>query len=342
MDSRVHGAVARGAGLTTASALHDLGIDPRLVRRWLRQGLLVRVWWGVYTTGEVWADWDEFRDRPRARIRAAEHTLRIPHAFSHDSAALLQGVPLISPRRAAVHVTRRHLRGSRTISSIHHHGGRYQPDQLVEIDGLPALDVPRTVADLAREHGYRAGLVAADGAMQLGVRRHELEAAARPMTGWPHSRVVRQVISDADPGAESVLETLGRELLVECGLDVSETQFPVVTSSGVAWCDLRVGCHVVECDGRTKSRPREAGGLAGRDLEQVLWDERRRQREVCGAGLGMSRLVWADMWGEARTHAKQRVLQEEAVTRARFGSILPPHLEETARRLRGQRYRTAG
>ena len=103
-----------------------------------------------------------------------------------------------------------------------------------------------------------------------------------------------------------------------------------------------MGCHIVECDGRSKSRPVADGGLADRELERILWDERRRQREVCSVGLGMSRLVWTDYWGAARERAKERLLREEQVTRQRFGDTLPAHVEEFAQRMRGGRYRVAG
>lgn len=342
MDSRLRACVAAGDGLATAEALRAHGFTTRQITAWVRTGVLVAVRRGVYTTCELWESWDAFSARPLARIRAAATVIEIACVFSHDSAAIVHELPLLWPQGAAVHVSREDMRGSRVKGGVHHHGARFRPEQVQIVEGLEVLDRPRTVVDIAREHGYRAGLVAADGAMQQGITRDQLREAAGDMAGWPYSLTVRSVVKDADPGAESVIETLGRELLMECGLGPIETQFPVPVSGGVAWCDLRVGCHIVECDGRSKSRPLVDGGLADRDLEQILWDERRRQREVCAVGLGMSRLVWDDFWGDARERAKGRLLREEAVTRRRFGDTLPPHLEEFARKLRGRRYRAAG
>jgi hypothetical protein len=340
MEARMRAAVAAGRGLVTTRSLRRAGIPPRLIAGWVRAGTLVAVRRGVYTTAELWASWDAYRERPRARVRAVSLTLQVPHVFSHDSSALLHDLPLLQPQESAVHVTRRHLRASTTKAGVHHHGARYDHSQVVAVGGLDALDIARTVVDVAREHGYRAGLVAADGAMQLGVSRTDLEAVAATMSGWPDSLVVKAVVADADPGAESAAETLGRELLMEIGLQPIETQFPVQIPGGTAWCDMRVGCHIVEVDGRAKTKPAGDGGLATRDLEALLWSERRRQREVCAPGLGMSRLVWADYWGQARERAKSRILREVAVTRDRFGDTLPAHLEEFAQRMRGHRYRT--
>ena len=237
MDARVKAAVARGHGLVTTRQLRELGVDPRRVAAWVKGGKLVAVRRGVYTTRELWESWDVYRARPIARVRAVELTLGLPHVLSHDSAGLVTGVPLLRPQDADVHVSRLHLRGSMSRGGVHHHGARYSPADVVVVDGLRTLDVPRTVADLAREHGYRAGLVAADGAMQLGVSRAELEAAAAAMVGWPESLTVNAAIADADPGAESVAETLGRELLAECGLEEIETQFPVRVGGAAVWCE---------------------------------------------------------------------------------------------------------
>lgn len=343
MDSRILAAVAAGHGLVTAHSLRQLQVTAQAVAAMVRAGDLVAVRRGVYTTHQLWNSWDEYAARPLARIRAAELTLDVPHVFSHDSAAILQGVPLLDSRRSEVHVTRPDaVNGSRLRYGVRHHGARYAPEQVHRVRGLDVLDVPRTVVDLTRCHGYRAGLVAADGAMQLGVTRSALTAAAQPLSYWPGVTTVRAVIEDADPGAESVAETLGRELVRELGIGEPETQFPVRTASGVVWCDLRVGCHVFEVDGRAKSRAVADGGLATGDLERLLWEERRRQREVCGEGLGMSRIVWADYWGEARERAKARLQREVDVTRQRFGPTLPPHLEAFAQGMRGRRYRVAG
>lgn len=340
MDSRVIAALAAGNGLVTGRHLRELGFDARLVARWVRRGELVAVRRGVYTTRGLWESWDEYVARPTALIRAAHLTMDVPHVFSHDSAAILQRLPLLRPQDSEVHVTRNGVNGSRLRYGVRHHGAPYHPDQIRHVDGLPCLDVPRTVADIAREHGYRAGLVAADGALQLGFSRADLEAAAAPMRSWPGRTTVGAVLADADPGAESAAETLGRELVKELGIGDVETQFPIRIPSGVVWCDLRVGCHMFEIDGRKKSRPIAEGGLAEGDQHQLLWDERRRQRDVCAEGVGMSRIYWEDFWGASRERARERLLREYEVTARRFGTTLPPHLEELARQLRGRRYRT--
>jgi hypothetical protein len=338
MDSRIIGVLAAGDGLATTARLRVAGVSDERIAGLCRAGELVVVRRGVYTSAALWASWDPYVARPLARIRAADLTLRSAHVFSHDSAAILHGVPLLRPDGADVHVSRLDLRGRRSRHGIHHHGARYRPDQVEVVRGLATLDPARTVVDVAREHGYRAGLVAADGALQLGVTRRELWAAAEAMAGWPYSLTVNAAVADSDGGAESPGETLARELILECGLGGAvETQFPVQTVSGTVWADLRIGRHLVEFDGREKFRSRLDGGLREVDLEQLIWDERRRQHEMCAEGFGMTRFVYADYWGDRRERAIERLTRENAVTVARFGTALTPQQAELAARLRGRR-----
>jgi hypothetical protein len=92
-----------------------------------------------------------------------------------------------------------------------------------------------------------------------------------------------------------------------------------------------------EIDGRVKFLRADQGGVATRPVEDVLWDEKRRQTDVCANGLGMSRIVWQDFWPPHRAAARRRLAREFAVTRDRYGDVLPPELEEFAQRMRGRR-----
>lgn len=342
MDPRIVAAVQQGAGLATARRLHALGIDPRVVARLVRSGDLVPVRRGVYTTREVWDTWDEWRARPLARVRAVDLTSTTSHVYSHDSAALLLELPLIRPHASDVHVTREGVVGSPSRHGLRHHGAPYAPEDIEAVDGFAVLAAPRTVADLARTHGYEAGLVAADGALRLGHSRASLRQATDTMTSWPGITTARAVVEAADPGAESAAETLARILVTELGVGDVETQFPVRTASGVRWCDLRVGCHVFEVHGRIKITPREDGGVASEPPGQVLWRERTRERDVTSRGLGMSLIYWQDFWGDGRVRARQRLGTEYAATCRRLGTELPADLAEDARRLRARGRRATG
>ena len=156
---------------------------------------------------------------------------------------------------------------------------------------------------------------------------------------WPGSTQVRSAIELADAGAETPGETLLRILIRELGIGEPDTQFPVWADGRVAWTDIRVGCHVFEFDGRLKYRQVEEGGVARKPAGDVVWEERKRERAVCAEGLGMSRVIWDELFGHERARLKKRLLAEYDVTLARFGDELPPHLAESAARLRAERAR---
>ncbi|MGA8246128.1 MAG: hypothetical protein WB797_04425, partial [Nocardioides sp.] len=152
------------------------------------------------------------------------------------------------------------------------------------------------------------------------------------MTHWPGVVAARGAAELADPRAENAAESLARLLVVELGIGDVEPQFAVWLDGRMVWCDLRVGNHVVEFDGRIKYQGRDDGGVSVKPAEQVVWEERQREREICAQGLGMSRLVWSDLFGAARRRAQQRLLAEYALTVTRFGTRLPDHLAEFSRR----------
>lgn len=340
MDPRVLAAAAAQGGLVARATLLDLGHSPGEVRRMVRHAELHVVRRGVYAPAAVWDDADEYVGRPRLRARAAVRTMKRGWVLSHDSAAHELGLPVLWSAHPLVHVTRPGWTNAWTEAGVRHHLARFSEAQLVERDGLPVLNVARTAVDIARDRGWAAGVVACDGALRLGVPRRELEDAYEIMRNWPGVRTARGCVEVADAGAESPHESLARLLVLEAGIGVPETQFPIRTEDGEAWCDLRVGHHVIEADGRIKYRRPEDGGVAP-DPEQALWDEKQRQRAVEDQRFVVSRLVWADYWGERRKAAIRRLRRAQAQADARFGVTLDPRLAAEAEQLRARGRRPA-
>jgi hypothetical protein len=295
---------------------------------------------GVYVETALWAQLD-LDGRWRLRDVAAHLAMRAPHVLSHDSAARVLGLPFLRPERMLTHVTRPGVWGSRTEHGVKHHLSRLTPAVAGSPAGVPATSLARTALDLGREHGFVVGLTACDAARRRGVTPADLEAELATMSCWPGITRPRAAADHSDPGAENVGESLARLLVAEVapGLGRPRTQFPVRTSSGVRWCDLVLACHVFEFDGRVKYLRPERGGVARGPVEDVLWSEKRRQTEVCAEGLGMSRIVWADLWGAPRQAALRRLRAELDVSLARFGPRLPDHLERFARQCAEERRR---
>lgn len=336
MTPRVVAALAAQSGLLKREQLLDLGVSPSEIRRLRTASELVAVRRGVYTTGELWAGLDEYVGRPRLRARAAILTMRRGWVLSHDSAAHEQELPILRPRKPLVHITRPGFTNAWTEYGVKHHLARFAERQVVEVNGLRVLDLARTAVDIARERGVMHGVVACDAAMQRGVTRAELEASYAIMANWPGVRGAREAVALADPGAESVHESLTRLLVLEAGIGEPETQFPVRTAEGIKWCDLRVGNHVIEADGRVKVQSVEDGGVATTSADEIVWEERKRERLVRDERLGVTRVYWEDHWGQRRIAAIRRLRADAADTATRYGTELDERLAREAELIRRQ------
>ena len=314
--------MANQHGLITSRQLIKLGHRGDVVARWVRTGHLVSVRRGVYTEPATWETWDDYRDRPLARARAAQFVMRTDHVMSHDSGALELDMPILSSTPEIIHVTRPDVHGSRTTCGVKHHTAVFRNDQVVTIGGIDVLDPARTAVDIAREHGFVHGVIACDSALRLGVPRSALRKAYEPMSCWRHVTVVRAAVDFADGRAESVGEGLLRIMVEELGLGPVQPPFELVINGRMLRCDLRVGRHIFEFDGKAKYQRVDQGGLADKDPGDIVWDEKKRQDLVCGIGLGMSRVIWSEFWGDERARTKVRLAREYAATEARYGTSL--------------------
>jgi hypothetical protein len=330
--------MASQQGLLTRTQALDAGLSPTTIRHLVRTGVLVIIRRGVYADGELWRSLDAYRGQPKLRTRAAILTMRRTWVASHDSAGHEHELDLLLPPDPHVHITRPGWPKAWTEYGVKHHLAPFRDEQVMEVNGLRVLDIPRTAVDIAREHGSPYGEVACDSAMRLGVSRAALEAACEPMRNWPYVTASRGAVAFARPGTGSVAETLGRILVEELALEAHlEIQFPVRRRDGsVAWLDIVVGCHGFEVDGKGKYIPVEAGGLATKPPFEVLWEEKRRERDIHQVGLGTSRIFWEDFWLPQRPEALRRLRSDYDETAQRFGTRLPERLVREAREIRGR------
>jgi hypothetical protein len=320
------------AGLVTRAQARDAGyrgpelrglLAPSGAWMTLRRGVYVeRTMWDAASTLEQWG----------LRDRAAHLATTVLHELSHDSAARLHELPLVAVRRDLSHLTRPDVQGSRTEHGIKHHLGPVPSPRQSVVDGVPVTGLARTALDIAREHGLPTGVAACDAARRAGAAPDDLATELAALAHFPGLVAARAAADLADPRPENAAESLARLMVLELGIGEVEPQFAVWVDGRTLWCDMRVGNHVIEFDGRIKYRGRCEGGVAVKPAEQVVWEERQRERAVCALGLGMSRLVWSDLFGAARLRAQKQLMAEYAVTVARFGTRLPDHLAEFSRR----------
>jgi hypothetical protein len=328
---------SRQGGVITRQQALEHGYTAQEVRGLTRAaGPWIVVRRGVYAERELWDSLDPYDGAELMRDRAAHLQVQPEHLMSHDSAARAHGVPFLASRAGLSHLTRYGVVGSRTRYGVKHHLTQLGLLNTEVLAGMPVTGLARTVVDIGREHVWLSGMVAADHALMTGLTRPDLDAELAVMRCWPGVTQARAGVDLARRGAESVGETLTRPFLEEIGMTDLDLQFPVRIGDRVAWIDLRIGCHLVEFDGRKKYRRVDRGGVADRPVEEVVWDERQRQLSVCRRGLGMSRLTWDEVMGPRRAAAQRRVLEEYHETCARYGDTLPTHLAREAAQIRAR------
>lgn len=310
-----HGLILRRQALAAGATAKEVG---ELVRR----GEWVAVRHGAYTTRAHWEELDAYVGQPRLEVWAAILRMRTPHLISHDSAAYLHGLAILEAKPRLVHITRYGALGGRTRHGVKHHKAPFADEQIVFVDGHPVLDIPRTVADIAREHGTRHGIVAAGSALRMGVTKTALRAAVTPMRNWPYVTQSRKSIELADHRCESPGEDLTKLMLEEVAMGVVHPQFGLRDRERKAWVDFRVGRHLIEFDGWQKYEREEAGGYADASPAEVVWREKKRQDWLCGFKLGMSRVVWADLQPNTWAETRRVLMREIADTNARFGTSI--------------------
>lgn len=269
------------------------------IRRLVRRGEWTAPRRGVLCVVAAPAD---LRDpRPHGRSPEIEATalalVRPESVISEDSAAALWGLPLLR-RPARPSITMRGSDGGGQPAA-NAHAAALVESEIGRWLGVWLTRPARTVVDVARNFGVRAGLVAADAALHEGLTtRRALELEVRRETGWPGVRAARRVVELADPRAESPLESLTRLLAIDHGLPTPQLQVWIDTDRGAyrvdaLWADRRV---VLEADGMIKY------GTSGE-----LAREKLRQEALERAGYRVVRVLWDDVWrSPERTAARIR------------------------------------
>lgn len=314
--------MANQHGLITRRQAVEIGLAPETIDLLVRTGAWTRAHRGVYAETTVVANAVTTRDRRLLADRAASLRIGPAHVMSHDSSAYELGMMILHASRPFTHVTRPRVVGSHLRHGVKHHLAPFQPRQVIEVNGRRVLDPARTAADIAREHGNPAGVVAMDSALQLGATDDDLAEVVASMRSWPGVTVVREARELSDPDSDSPGEGLCRLLVTELGFGRPQTQFGLTDGQRTAWCDLRLGRHLFEFDGRAKYQRVDEGGYAVESVDEVLWREKQRQDWLCGFKLGMTRITWADLFGARRGLTLERCRREYLDTCARLGTSI--------------------
>ncbi|MCF6744791.1 hypothetical protein E9529_10955 [Blastococcus sp. KM273128] len=189
--------------------------DDELARA-LRSGGLKRLRRGAYVDGPL-------PTAPAARhrllLQATLAGLRRPAVVSHQSAAVLHGLPLWDVPLDRVHVTRAPGSSHDRSAVLCCHVARLRDDEVVEVDGVAVTDPVRTALDLARSLPHEVAVVALDAALHARLLSHDaVHARLFDVAGRPGARHAARVVSAADGRSESVGESRSRVILQRWGL----------------------------------------------------------------------------------------------------------------------------
>jgi hypothetical protein len=237
-----------------------------------------------------WPDPDPAADAAaRIVVARAEHrelalatllTCRSDGLVSHESAALLDGLPTPRPGTlpGAVHLTAPGQ--SRRRRGVHMHSGTVAAADRQVVDGVACTSVVRTALDVARGRPLSESLVVLDAATRrAGIGA--LAPAYERMAPGRGTAALGRALALADPLSESPLESASRGVMLAAGLPPPELQAWVRGADGrryrldFLWREQRV---VGEADGWGKYVDRE-----------VLREEKRREDALRAAGFTIVR-----------------------------------------------------
>jgi hypothetical protein len=295
-------------------ALVDGWSDEQLARL-TRGGIWSRVRRGAYLDGQP--PGTEVA-RHALLVAATLRDLRRPAVVSHQSAAVLLGMPLWGAPLDRVHITRRPPASSQATGPLRCHVARLRDDEVIAIGGVEVTDVARTALDLARSLPFELGVVALDAALHEGLLEREvLEQRLFDIAGTRGSRHAARVVRFADARSESVGESRSRVVLDKLGLLPSTVQLDIRRSDGTfvgradfAWEADRV---VGEFDGRVKYgrllRP-------GQEPGDAVFAEKRREDAVRDEGWEVVRWTWSDLTVPDRIGERVRRARDRGSRRA--------------------------
>lgn len=290
--------------LWRTAQLNQQGINSRSIRRLVGERKLVRLRYGCYVRGSLWAR-QSAASRSKQLILAHAHGTLTTSAgdfvYSHTSAARLHDLFLWNVDDL-IHILFEVCPSSERLGrDVQGHTRPFTEDDVVMIGRLRVTSLERTVVDCAMMLSYRHALVLVDHSLRVGADRVLMETMADGLPGRRGIRNLRMALANADPRSESAGETLTREVIHRLKLPMPELQVEVTSRAGrfrldFAWKDKKVA---LEFDGKVKY-------FAYRATEEVLFEERRREKALTEEGWFFIRVEWRDLFREQEL--KNRIL----------------------------------
>src|SRR5690606_31187654 len=165
MRKRIDLVQARGL-LRSRGQLLDSGVTERELRTAVADGRLVRLHRGSYVAAEQWHElWWEGQHLLRVLAVHAAGSGR-GRVFTHESAAVVWGLPLYRMGRKAVQTCLEGTRHSRVEAGVVRRDMRIDEADIVEVEGIRVTSLTRTVFDVARTASLETAVGCADAALR--------------------------------------------------------------------------------------------------------------------------------------------------------------------------------
>lgn len=300
--------------LWLTSELKDRGMTELRIREMLSSGQLVRVRRGCYADGRWWrglADDDARAVQALYAHRRAMETVGVMNGvYSHTSAARVHGIHLWKPD-SLIHFSRPSS-GSPTshAADVRSYQAVVPPQEAMWDSGLPITSLERTVVDCSRIFRYQSALIVAESSLWMGADGELMESVLNRMRGFKGIARARKVVANASSFSESPGETLTLDAIRAMRIPMPEQQMRVGTRNGAHRLDFAWREHKValEFDGRTKY-------FDYAPTDEVLFQERRREKALIEEGWIIIRIEWADLFREVEL--RERIMR--ALHRNRMG-----------------------
>lgn len=233
--------------------------------------------------------------QPDAAVVAALEDGGDPRALSAEARALRDEVAAIRRGEGPRHIDLVSTHRRRTYAhGVHVRPATLPSDQVALDAGVPVTSLARTAVDLMREGSVPDALIAADGALHLGLRRTELERVAHFCARWSNGHQALMAVGFADGRAESAAESLARWVCAqEEKLPEPELQVDLYDAAGhIGRVDLlfRRFRVVLEVDGYIKYTDPWCG-----DAQEALREQHAREARLRLAGWIVVRTTWHEL-----------------------------------------------
>ncbi|MGE2725498.1 hypothetical protein [Mycolicibacterium pulveris] len=221
MHSAALALLDKGDGFATTAELLAV-MTRKELRVQIRNGGLVRVWYGVYaaTAPDL-----------RGRLAALDRFIRQHAVACMGTAAALYGFDV--ENTSQVHVLDPGVRMRPTTGlMVHQRVGA----PLQRVDGRLATAPAWTAVEVARQLRRPRALATLDAALHVNAcSRVQLENAVREQKGRRGIVQVRGLLPYADGRAESAMESEARSVMIDYGLPMPELQYEIVGLDGTVY-----------------------------------------------------------------------------------------------------------